>query len=91
LLEWVMPTRDGPPMSFRSWETISRDMLILSIYGRKARVRTLVAFRDLLLASGFEVSAVIPTRGSVTVIEEAGLTPDVYRERPILERPAKSF
>jgi hypothetical protein len=69
LLEWVMPTQDGPPMSFRSWETISRDMLILSIYGNKARVRTLAAFRDLLLASGFEVSAVIPTRGSVTVIE----------------------
>ena len=42
---------------------------ILSIYGSKARVRTLAAFRDLLLASGFEVSAVIPTRGSVTVIE----------------------
>ena len=69
LLEWVMPTPDEPPMSFRSWETVSRDMLILSISGSKARVRSLAAFRDLLSASGFEMSAVIPTRGSVTIIE----------------------
>jgi hypothetical protein len=69
LLEWVMPTRDEPPMSFRSWETVSRDMLLLSISGSKCGVRSLAAFRNLLSASGFEVSAVVPTRGSVTVIE----------------------
>jgi O-methyltransferase domain/Dimerisation domain len=69
LLEWVMPTRDDAPMSFRSLETVSRDMLLLSISGSKSGVRSLTAFRDLLSASGFEVSAVIPTRGSVTVIE----------------------
>jgi hypothetical protein len=69
LLEWVMPTRDEPPMSFRSWETVSRDMLLLSISGSKSGVRSLAAFRDLLSASGFEVSAVIPTRGSVTIVE----------------------
>ena len=44
-------------------------MRILSTSGSKARVRSLAAFRDLLSASGFEVSAVIPTRGSVTIIE----------------------
>jgi len=33
------------------------------------RVRTRSEFRDLLGAAGFEMIAVVPTRGSVSVIE----------------------
>ena len=70
LIEWVMPTGNEPRQGFRFWETVSRDLIMLSINGsRHGRVRTRSGFGDLLAAAGFEMTAVIPTSGSVNVIE----------------------
>jgi hypothetical protein len=70
LIEWVMPAGDEPREGFRFWDTVARDLLMLSILGREnGRVRTRSGFRDLLAAAGFEMTAIIPTRGSVNVIE----------------------
>jgi hypothetical protein len=70
LIEWVMPAGNEPREGFRFWETVSRDLIMLSINGsRHGRVRTRSGFRDLLSAAGFEMTAIIPTRGSVSVIE----------------------
>jgi hypothetical protein len=70
LLEWVMPAGSEPREGFRFWDTVSRDLLMLSIYDSEGgRVRTRSGFQDLLAAAGFEMTAVIPTRGSVSIIE----------------------
>jgi O-methyltransferase domain/Dimerisation domain len=70
LLEWVMPAGNEPREGFRFWDTVSRDLLMLSIYGNEGgRVRTRSGFQDLLAAAGFEMTAVIPTRGSISIIE----------------------
>ena len=70
LVEWVMPTGDEPQEGFRFWDTVTRDLLMFSILGKgNGRVRTRAGFRELLAAAGFKLTAVIPTRGSVSVIE----------------------
>jgi hypothetical protein len=70
IVEWVMPTGGEPQEGFRFWDTVARDLIMLSVYGgRGGRVRTRSGFRDLLAAAGFELTAVIPTRGTVSVIE----------------------
>ena len=70
LIEWVMPVGDEPREGFQFWDTVARDLLMLSILGRgNGRVRTRSGFRDLLAAAEFEMTDVIPTRGSVSVIE----------------------
>jgi hypothetical protein len=70
LVEWVMPTGSEPQESFQFWDIVAADLMIFGIYGSGgARVRTKSGFRDLLAAAGFEMTAVIPTRGSVSVIE----------------------
>jgi hypothetical protein len=46
------------------------DLNMLALFGGgSGRVRTLSEFRDLLAAAGFEMIAVIPTSGSVRLIE----------------------
>jgi hypothetical protein len=41
LIEWVMPAGNEPREGFRFWDTVSRDLLMLSILGRgNGRVRT---------------------------------------------------
>ena len=70
LIEWIMPAGDEPRERFRFFDTVSRDLIMLSMNGTGGgRVRTRSGFRDLLAATGFEMSAVIPTSGSVNVIE----------------------
>ena len=70
LIEWVMPAGDEPRERFRFFDTVSRDLIMLSVIGSgHGRVRTRSGFRDLLSAAGFEMTAVIPTTGSVNVIE----------------------
>ena len=70
LIEWVMPAGNEPRERFRFFDTVSRDLIMLSINGSgRGRVRTRSGFHDLLDAAGFEMTAVIPTRGSVSVIE----------------------
>ena len=69
-IEWVMPVGDEPREGFQFWDTVARDLLMLSILGRgNGRVRTRSGFHDLLAAAEFEMTDVIPTRGSVSVIE----------------------
>jgi len=70
LIEWVMPAGDEAREGFRFFDTVSRDLIMLSVNGSGGgRVRTRSEFQDLLAAAGFELTAVIPTRGSVSVIE----------------------
>jgi SAM-dependent methyltransferase len=70
LIEWVMPAGNEPRERFRFFDTVSRDLIMLSVNGSgRGRVRTRSGFHDLLTAAGFEMTAVIPTRGSVSVIE----------------------
>ena len=70
LLEWVMPAGKEPRDDFRFWDTVARDLLMLTILGSgNGRVRTKSGFQDLLSAAGFEMTAIISTRGSVSVIE----------------------
>ncbi len=70
LIEWVMPAGNEPREGFRFFDTVSRDLIMLSVNGSsRGRVRTRAEFHDLLTAAGFEMTAIIPTRGSVSVIE----------------------
>jgi hypothetical protein len=71
LIEWVMPSDGEFREDFRFWDTaIAMDMNMLSLFGGgSGRVRTSSGFRDLLAAAGFRLVAVVPTRGSVSVIE----------------------
>jgi SAM-dependent methyltransferase len=70
LIEWIMPVVEEARERFRFFDTVSRDLIMLSINGTGGgRVRTGSEFRNLLTAAGFEMTAVIPTRGSVNVID----------------------
>ena len=70
LVEWIMPIGSEPREHFRFWDITRVDLMLFAQSGsRGGRVRTRPAFRNLLAAAGFEITAVIPTRGSVSVIE----------------------
>jgi len=75
LIEWVMPAGGEFREDFRFWDTaIAMDVNMLSLFGGgSGRVRTSSAFRDLLAAAGFGLISVVPTRGSVSVIEAGPL------------------
>jgi len=65
-----MPVGNEARERFRFFDTVSRDLIMLSVNGTGGgRVRTRSEFRDLLAAAGFEMTAVIRTSGSVNVIE----------------------
>lgn len=70
LIEWIMPTDNEPRERFRFFDTVFRDLIMLSVNGSASgRVRTRAEFRDLLGRAGFELTAVTSTRGSINVIE----------------------
>jgi O-methyltransferase len=70
LVEWVMPIGTEPREAFRFWDITRVDLMLFAQSGSGGgRVRTRSGFRDLLTAAGFEMTAIIPTRGSVSVIE----------------------
>jgi hypothetical protein len=70
LVEWVMPAGSESKDGVAFWDATTADLMILGIYGNGAgRVRTISGFQELLAAAGFALTAVIPTRGSVSVIE----------------------
>jgi len=70
VIEWVMPTGSRNHSDFRFFDTVMRDLIMLSVFGSEgARVRTEAGFRDLLAAAQFDLTAVIPTSGSISVIE----------------------
>jgi hypothetical protein len=76
LIEWIMPAGTEPREGFWAWDaTVAMDLNMLALFrGGSGRVRTLSGFRDLLAAAGFEMIAVIPTSGSVSVIEARPLS-----------------
>ena len=76
LIEWIMPAGTEPREGFWPWDTtVAMDLNMLALFGGgSGRVRTLSGFRDLLAAAGFEMIAVIPTSGSVSVIEARPLS-----------------
>lgn len=70
LVEWIMPTGDAPTDSFRFWDSVTMDLIMLAAFGsRSGHVRTRSEFEALLGAAGFRVTAVVPTRAPVCVIE----------------------
>lgn len=71
LVEWVMPSGGEAHGSYAYWDaTVAMDMNMLSIFGgNSGRVRTRAGFDELLGSAGFELTAVIPTKGSVSIIE----------------------
>jgi O-methyltransferase/methyltransferase family protein len=70
LVEWIMPTGEAPKDDFRFWDSVTMDLIMLAAFGsRSGHVRTRSEFQALLGAAGFSVTAVVPTRASVCVIE----------------------
>ncbi len=70
LVEWMMPTGEAPTDSFRFWDSVTMDLVMLAAFGsRSGHVRTRSEFEALLGAAGFALTAVVPTRASVCVIE----------------------
>ena len=70
LVEPVMPAGGEPTDPYKFWDTTTLDMTMLSIDGAGGwRVRTAEEFGTLLDASGFMVTAIIPTSSSVSLIE----------------------
>jgi hypothetical protein len=70
LVEWIMPTGEASKDRFRFWDSITMDLIMLTAFGsRSGHVRTRSEFEALLGAAGFSLTAVVPTRASVCVIE----------------------
>jgi hypothetical protein len=70
LVEWVMPSGDEPKEGFRFSDTVTMDLVMLTVFGsRSGHVRTKSEFQALLEAAGFALTAMVPTRSSVYVIE----------------------
>ncbi|MEO8136689.1 MAG: methyltransferase [Betaproteobacteria bacterium] len=70
LLEWVLASGDEERDGYRFWDTVTMDLVMLAAFGRDGgRLRTRSEFESLLQAAGFNVTALIPTRGSICVIE----------------------
>lgn len=70
LLEWIMPTGEEPADSFRFWDSVTMDLIMLAAFGsRGGYVRTRSEFEALLGAAGLRVTAEVPTGASVYVIE----------------------
>jgi SAM-dependent methyltransferase len=70
LLEWVLGDDDSERESFRYWDTVTMDLVMLAAFGScGGRLRKRSEFESLLQAAGFSVTALIPTRASICVIE----------------------
>jgi hypothetical protein len=70
LLEWVLASDNDSRDSYRAWETVTMDIVMLAAFGSHGgRLRTRSEFESLLEVAGFNVTAFIPTRASIWVIE----------------------
>jgi len=70
LIEPVMPAGGELTDPYKSWDTTTIDLTMLSIDGAGGwRVRTAEEFRALLEAGGLTLTAIIPTVSSVSLIE----------------------
>ncbi|MGE5089401.1 MAG: methyltransferase [Candidatus Levyibacteriota bacterium] len=70
LLDWVQATGDDLRDSYRAWDTVTMDIVMLAAFGsRGGRMRTSSEFRSLLDLAAFTVTALVPTCASIFVIE----------------------
>ena len=70
LIERVMPAGGERTDPYKFWDTTTIELTMLALSGAGGgRVRTAEEFRVLLAAGGFALTAIIPTAGSVSVIE----------------------
>lgn len=67
LIEWVVPAGGEMADAFKTWDTTSIDLTILST--GVGRVRTAEEFQVVLQAAGLTLIEIIPTASSVSVIE----------------------
>src|SRR5207245_4394372 len=65
LVEWVMPTGGESTASFRFWDIVTMDLIMLVAFGRRSGyARTRWEFETLLGAAGFALAAVVRTGAS---------------------------
>jgi hypothetical protein len=74
LSEWVMPAgstiRGVAIDDYTFWDTATMDLIMLTHGGAQAgRVRTEAEFRSLLEATGFRLTAIVPTASPIKVLE----------------------
>lgn len=70
LLEWVSASAGDDTNTYRAWETVAMDIVMLAAFGsRGGRLRTKVEFEALLDRAGFSVVAFHATRSSICVVE----------------------
>lgn len=70
VVDWVMPGAEQSADSPASRDAATMDLVMLSAFGAASgRIRTFGEFSDLLAAAGFAVTARMPTRASVEVLE----------------------
>jgi hypothetical protein len=70
LVEWVVSSGSDSRDSYRAWDTVTMDLVMLAAFGSHGgRLRTRSEFQSLLEVAGFNVTALIPTRASICVIE----------------------
>src|SRR5262249_18165527 len=66
LLEWVLASGDDSRDSYRAWDTVTMDIVMLAAFGSQGgRLRTRSEFESVLEVAGFKVTAFIPTRASI--------------------------
>jgi len=70
LLEWVLASGSDSRDSYCAWDTVTMDIVMLAAFGSHGgRLRTRPEFQSLLAASGFEVTAFIPTGACISIVE----------------------
>ena len=70
LVEWLAAPGGQFVESFTAWDTSTMDTTMLSVWGASgSRVRTAAEFRAVLAAGGFNLKNIIPTKGSVSILE----------------------
>lgn len=70
LIEWVIPPVGEKVGSYRSWDTASMDLIMLSIGGTQGgRIRTADEFRELLKSADLIPKQFISTDAAVSLIE----------------------
>lgn len=70
LLEWVLGSGNELRESYRAWDLVTMDIVMLAAFGsRGGRLRTKSEFQSLLAAAGFAMSRLIPTDASISIIE----------------------
>jgi SAM-dependent methyltransferase len=77
LVDWIMPAADEPRDTFRFWDAVITDLIMLATTGIRSRIRTSAEFQALLHEAGFKLTALVPTQSSMWVIEAVPRNRDV--------------